>query len=75
MDEAEWQSVQSFFGLDESLRRLLYVRFVGDSAQKKVLLVSEGVQRFLEADKAKKIKLVNMGCIVFQKGKESFAGN
>ena len=75
IEEAEWQSVQKFFGLDQSLKKLLYVRYVGDSAQKKVLLVSEGVQQFLEADKAKKIKLVNMGCTVLQRGKESFAGN
>ena len=75
IDEKEFESIQKFFGLDPYLRKLLYVRYVGESAQKKVLLVSEGVQRFVEADKAHKIKLVNMGCIVFQKGKESFAGN
>jgi multisite-specific tRNA:(cytosine-C5)-methyltransferase len=39
-----------------------------------VLLVSEGVRQFLEADVEKKIKLINMGCKVFEKGKESFAG-
>jgi hypothetical protein len=39
-----------------------------------VLLISEGVQRFLEIDTEKKIKLINMGCKVFEKGKESFAG-
>ncbi len=44
------------------------------TARKKVLLISEGVRRFLEADKEKKMKLVNMGCKVFEKGKESFAG-
>jgi multisite-specific tRNA:(cytosine-C5)-methyltransferase len=38
-------------------------------------LVSEGVRRFLEADKSNKIKLVNMGCKVFEKGKESFSGH
>lgn len=42
--------------------------------RKKVLLVSEGVRAFLEADTCSKIKLVNMGCKVFEKGKESFAG-
>ena len=45
------------------------------NARKKVLLVSEGVRSFLAADKQKKIKLVNMGCQVLEKGKESFAGH
>ena len=40
-----------------------------------MLLVSEGVRKFLDADVTDKIKLVNMGCKVFNKGKESFAGN
>ena len=30
-----------------------------------MLLISEGVKRFLVADKEKKIKLINMGCKVF----------
>jgi hypothetical protein len=38
-------------------------------------LVSEGVRNFLEADTEKRIKLINMGCKVFEKGKESFAGH
>jgi hypothetical protein len=46
----------------------LYVR-EGGSAQRKVILISEGVRRFLNADTEKKIKLVNMGCKVFEKGK------
>jgi multisite-specific tRNA:(cytosine-C5)-methyltransferase/tRNA (cytosine34-C5)-methyltransferase len=50
------------------------VRDLEGTAKRKVLLVSEGVRRFLEADAARKIKLVNMGCKLFKKGKESFAG-
>ncbi len=37
--------------------------------------MSEGVRKFLDADTNNKIKLVNMGCQVFEKGKLSFAGN
>jgi multisite-specific tRNA:(cytosine-C5)-methyltransferase/tRNA (cytosine34-C5)-methyltransferase len=51
------------------------VREVDGNAKKNVLLVSRGVKRFLEADREKRIKLVNMGCKVLEKGKESFAGH
>lgn len=50
------------------------MREVDGNAKKNVLLVSRGVRRFLEADREKKIKLINMGCKVLEKGKESFAG-
>ena len=43
--------------------------------KKKVLLISEGVRQFLDADNEGKIKLINMGCKVFEKGKETFAGH
>ena len=74
LDDEEFQNLQKFFGLDEKMKNLLYVR-EHVNARKKVLLVSEGVRNFLNADKHKKIKLVNMGCQVFEKGKESFAGH
>ena len=38
-------------------------------------MISEGVRKFLDADTLNKIKLVNMGCKVFEKGKESFSGH
>ena len=50
------------------MKDLLYVR-ENLNTRKKVLLVSEGVRRFLNADKLGKIKLVNMGCQVLEKGK------
>ena len=43
--------------------------------KKKVILVSEGVRRFIEADVQGKINFVNMGIQAFEKGKESFSGN
>lgn len=64
MDENEFKGIQNFFGLDDSMRNLLYVR-EDINARKKVLLVSEGIRNFLKADKTNKIKLVNMGCQVF----------
>ena len=64
LDEEEFKILQKFFGLDEQLKNLFYVR-ENINARKKVLLVSEGVRNFLNADKLKKIKLVNMGCQVF----------
>ena len=60
--------------MDPALKPLLFVRDVEGNAKKKVLLISEGVKKFLDADNEGKVKLVNMGCKVFQKGKESFAG-
>lgn len=74
MSEEEFESIQKFYALDPALRELLYVREIDGTARRKVLLVSEGVRRFLEADREGKIKLVNMGCKIFEKGKESFAG-
>ena len=61
-------NIQKFFGLDDEFRKLLYVRDLA-TARKKVLLVSEGVRNFLEADLHNKMKLVNMGCVAFEKGK------
>jgi hypothetical protein len=46
----------------------LYVRENGTN-QRKVMLISEGVKNFLDADTNNKIKLVNMGCKVLEKGK------
>jgi len=43
---------------------LLYVRELEGNSRKRVLLISEGVRSFLEADRENKIKLVNMGCKV-----------
>lgn len=60
--------MKKFFGLPDHLRNLLYVRETAGT-QRKVVLISEGVRKFLEADKFNKIKLVNMGCRVFEKGK------
>lgn len=37
----------------------------GDKAGRKVLIVSEGVRQFLDADVKGKMKLVNMGCQAF----------
>jgi len=48
---------------------------VDGSSKKKVLLISEGVRQFLDADSESRIKLINMGCRVLEKGKESFAGH
>jgi hypothetical protein len=61
--------IHKFFGLSKELRGLLYVREVDGNAKKNVLLVSRGVKRFLDADREKKIKLINMGCKVLEKGK------
>ena len=54
-----------FYCIDPALRKLLYIRDIEDNPKKKVLLVSEGVRKFLDADTEGKIKLVNMGCKVF----------
>lgn len=64
MSEGEWQDVQKYFGLDPILKNLLYVRELEGNSRKRVLLISEGVRSFLEADRENKIKLVNMGCKV-----------
>lgn len=47
---------------------MLYVR-ENANLKKKVILVSEGVRRFLEADTHGKIKLVNLGIQAFEKAK------
>lgn len=60
--------MKKFFGVSDELKKLLYVR-ESAGTQRKVILISEGVRRFLEADKFNKIKLVNMGCKIFEKGK------
>ena len=60
--------------LDPALKSLLYVRDI-DGSRRKVLLISEGVRQFLDADVEGRIKLINMGCKVFENGKESFAGH
>jgi hypothetical protein len=76
VNEEEFKNIQDFYGVPNELRKLLFVRSkVGEKAGRKVLLVSEGVRRFLEADNNQKVKLVNMGCQVLEKGKESFAGH
>ena len=38
-------------------------------AKKKVLLITEKLSKFLEIDTAGKIKVVNMGCTAFERGK------
>jgi len=61
--------LKKFYGLNDDLKKLLYVREMVGGTQRKVILISEGIRKFLEADKFNKIKLVNMGCKVFEKGK------
>lgn len=72
MEPQEYESIKEFYGLDENTKDLFFVR---DNAGRKVLLVTEGLNKFLKADTVGKIKLVNMGCTAFEKGKESFAGH
>ena len=62
--EEQFANIQKFYGLDEEIKNLLYVRENADM-RKKVILVSEGVRKFLEADKFGKLKLVNMGTQAF----------
>lgn len=69
ISEGEFEMIQKFYVLDPALKDLLYVRDIEGISRKKVLLISEGVRKFLDADSTNKIKLVNMGCKVFEKGK------
>jgi hypothetical protein len=46
----------------------LYIRPTNEG-RKKVTLVSEGISNYLQADDHKKIKLINMGCKAFERGK------
>lgn len=67
INEEDFENLKKFYGIPDMFKNLLYIRssHEGENASKKVLLVSEGVRKFLDADTAKKIKLVNMGCQVF----------
>lgn len=69
ISEGEFEMIQKFYELDPALKDLLYVRDIEGICRKKVLLISKGVRKFLDADTTNKIKLVNMGCKVFEKGK------
>ena len=64
LSEEDFDNIQKFYGLSDEFRKLLYVR-ENANLRKKVILISEGVKKFLEADSAGKIKLVNMGTQAF----------
>ena len=63
------EPILKFYCLDPALCPLLFIRDIEGSTKNKVLLISEGVKRFLDMDLENKIKLINMGCKVFEKGK------
>ena len=75
LEAEEFHYIQKFYGIeDDSLKNNLFVKKSEDS-RKKVTLVSEGVGRYIRADTTQKLKLINMGCKAFEKGKQSFAGS
>lgn len=75
LEPEEYRSIQSFYGIESDLfRNNLFVK-KNEECRKKVTLVTDGVSNYVRADNTGKLKLINMGCKAFEKGKESFAGN
>jgi hypothetical protein len=65
----EFKIIQQFYGIeDDNFINNLFVKKDQD-ARKKVTLVSDGVSNYIKADKQQKLKLINMGCKAFERGK------